>query len=442
MATQLKHTDFVYTTALTPRPNIRVAFIAGEAVTAVNAAMAEQPTGLGQSTLDELATGSEGYLLQAWSDAVALADKTAAACATFNTEVMQPMYAAAKLMEEKGVPSATIADFIVPTEREHGALHQDAIAAVEALAKVDAPDGWALGLKLKLLAKTEPSSDEDAARELYTALARDALILLPQAPAADPFMRGPLIRWQKAYAEWLEADRVWHAFDDGPFAQVNDRFSEVRSQWPANYDFTQDPAARAEIDAVGYYEKLDECHDLCGAATNARIALYLLPAPNAAALATKLKIMSAEEDWTLVRVDEIMKQITTDARRFGRHGAYPQSDSALLRAFAVRRSEMKKHLARTLLSEAEDEASEARSDTAEATLCDTSAFTLEGVLAKLRVAFQHRQMDAWSDHAIVDPDHSTFVDGLNLADMFEQMMWSGITDLARIAGVNLSEQGV
>lgn len=441
MATQLKHTDFAFSSALTPRPNIRVAYLAGEAATAVNAAMAEQPAELRESTLEELATGAEGDLLQAWSDAVALADQTAAACATFNTEVMQPMYAAAKLMEEKGIPTATIADFIVPTEREHGALQMDALAAVEALAKVDAPDGWALGLKLKLLAEFEPTRDEEATRALYTALARDASILLPQTPAADPFMRGPLIRWEKAYAEWLEADRVWHAFDDGPFADVNERFSRVRSQWPANYDFSSDPAARAEIDAVGYYENLDECQDLCSAATDARIALYLLPAPNAAALATKLKIISAEEDWTLVRVDEIMSQITTDARRFGRHGAYPQSDSALLRAFAGCRADMKRHLSDVETTQEEDDAADEQVDAFEMVLRTEKAMTLEGVLAKLRIAFQHQQPDRWSDYATADPAHPEFVEGLRLGDQFEQLMWSGISDLARIAGVNLSEQG-
>ena len=54
MATQLKHTDFAYTPAPTPRPNIRVAFIAGEATAAVHDAMAKLPADTRDGTLDDL----------------------------------------------------------------------------------------------------------------------------------------------------------------------------------------------------------------------------------------------------------------------------------------------------------------------------------------------------------------------------------------------------
>lgn len=58
MATQLKHFDFTSTSALTPRPNIRVAFIAGEAATAVHDTMAKLPAATRDATLDELATAT------------------------------------------------------------------------------------------------------------------------------------------------------------------------------------------------------------------------------------------------------------------------------------------------------------------------------------------------------------------------------------------------
>ena len=54
MATQLKHTDFAYASPPTPRPNIRVAFIAGEAITAVHDAMAKLPANTRDGTLDDL----------------------------------------------------------------------------------------------------------------------------------------------------------------------------------------------------------------------------------------------------------------------------------------------------------------------------------------------------------------------------------------------------
>ncbi|RYE97285.1 MAG: hypothetical protein EOO77_39325, partial [Oxalobacteraceae bacterium] len=54
MATQLKHTDFAYTPAPAPRPNIRVAFIAGEATSAVHDAMAKLPADTRDGTLEDL----------------------------------------------------------------------------------------------------------------------------------------------------------------------------------------------------------------------------------------------------------------------------------------------------------------------------------------------------------------------------------------------------
>ncbi len=56
MATQLKHIDFTSTTAPTRRPNIRVAFIAGEAAAAVHDAMAKLPAEMRGATLDDLPT--------------------------------------------------------------------------------------------------------------------------------------------------------------------------------------------------------------------------------------------------------------------------------------------------------------------------------------------------------------------------------------------------
>ena len=54
MATQLNHTDFAYAPAPTPRPNIRVAFIAGEATAAVHDAMTKLPADTRDGTLDDL----------------------------------------------------------------------------------------------------------------------------------------------------------------------------------------------------------------------------------------------------------------------------------------------------------------------------------------------------------------------------------------------------
>jgi hypothetical protein len=59
----------------------------------------------------------------------------------------------------------------------------------------------------------------------------------------------------------------------------------------------------------------------------------------------------------------------------------------------------------------------------------------------MRIAFGGMVAEAWGDQAAVDPSHQRFREGLEHGDMFQQIMWSAIEDLARIGGVNLSEQG-
>jgi hypothetical protein len=91
-------------------------------------------------------------------------------------------------------------------------------------------------------------------------------------------------------------------------------------------------------------------------------------------------------------------------------------------------------------AEAED-AFFARVDAVEEVILDTRASTIEGVLAKLRVGFASRTLEGWSEAANGDVTVPQFRDGLRMAGFYERMIWSGIEDLARIGGVNLSEQG-
>jgi hypothetical protein len=70
------------------------------------------------------------------------------------------------------------------------------------------------------------------------------------------------------------------------------------------------------------------------------------------------------------------------------------------------------------------------------------AQTIEGVVAKLRVAFQHTACQTWSDRAVVDPAHPDFTSGiLGHKDATEQLLWDCIEDLACIGGIDLSKQG-
>ncbi|GAA0675380.1 hypothetical protein GCM10009102_29530 [Sphingomonas insulae] len=72
---------------------------------------------------------------------------------------------------------------------------------------------------------------------------------------------------------------------------------------------------------------------------------------------------------------------------------------------------------------------------------DTPAATIEGVIAKLRVAFSRIHPNAWSDQEIKYLTSSDFREGLRLDGMFDRMAWSAIEDLARVGGFSLTDHG-
>ncbi len=114
-------------------------------------------------------------------------------------------------------------------------------------------------------------------------------------------------------------------------------------------------------------------------------------------------------------------------------------DRILLDAFADRRRQFVENHAVILTADAED-AYFARLDGNDETLLKGSAVSIPGVLAKLRVAFTQLEPNAWSDQAIGDPAGTQFREGLHMSDMYVRMLWSAIEDLARISGVDMSEQ--
>jgi hypothetical protein len=168
--------------------------------------------------------------------------------------------------------------------------------------------------------------------------------------------------------------------------------------------------------------------------------LYRIPAPSASELAIKLKVFVGMQGYDLTYAPEVIRQITIDVRRFGRHGAHLQTDEALLSAFAARGREFEATEGVHLAGDQED-AYFARVDAAEAALIGNRATTIEGVLAKLRVAFLHQTGEDWSDLAISNTKLPKFTDGLALSDMYTRLAWAAIEDLARLAGVSLAEQG-
>jgi len=249
---------------------------------------------------------------------------------------------------------------------------------------------------------------------------RDNQTISTELPAGyDRFMGGPLIQWRKAYAKYEDVRDAFQAYD-----------RDVHTPTFANPDVTDSVAQQVQ-------EQFDV---LLMARHDAVRWLYRIPAPSASELAIKLKIFNESDGHELTYAPEVIRQITIDARRFGRHGAHLQTDIALLEAFETRRKQFEATEGRDL-SAYEETAYFGRIDAADMVLLNDRATTVEAVLAKLRVAFMHQVGEDWSDLAISNTKHSRFTEGLALSDMYTRMAWSAIEDLAHIAGVSLAEQG-
>jgi hypothetical protein len=61
---------------------------------------------------------------------------------------------------------------------------------------------------------------------------------------------------------------------------------------------------------------------------------------------------------------------------------------------------------------------------------------------RLHLLFQSHAELASKDHAIVDPNQTSFCEGLAGAPITDRLLCKSIEDLARIAGVNLWEHGM
>ncbi len=497
MATQLKHTDFAYTPAATPRPNIRVAFIAGEATTAVHDAMAKLPAGTRDGTLNDLV----------WDQGVAAsADVTliqSMTCSLIETarELLSPrMYTAflrwgetaAHLSsfyesDEEGEVrcrasgSALRAVAAIPAENAHDMMFRALLTGLEAgdcssfgPFEVETCDhiyplevlSKSLGTDLSSLS---PIADafEQLSKRAWALSSSKSSFSVPVGAAItsafsfargeddpqnaslkpvvmdgyDPFMRGPLIQWQRAYDSYYEIKTQADGYHKDVVLPADARFKAVRDKWPTDYDFTSDPVAQSECDAVDYTEIEARCDGLWDQLHDAKVRLYLIPAPGAAELAIKLKLFIEDRDSDLTSRNEILEQMMFDARRFGRHGAHLQTDGALLSAYAGLRASAADWFVNGAHNDERDDAKDAAVQQLEEAVWKNRATTLEGVLARLRVTFQHISGEAWSDRAVLDPTHAEFRAGLANAGGNDQMLWSAIEDLARIAGVSLAEQG-
>ncbi|WP_230771105.1 hypothetical protein [Sphingomonas sp. Leaf4] len=240
-----------------------------------------------------------------------------------------------------------------------------------------------------------------------TSLPWDAKMPMPQS--YNPFMRGQWLEWQKAYGRFVDTDRVADAFYDtkvAPLLEVGNVPPELWAISNANYSKR----------------------------TDALFALIRTPAPGPAELAIKLKLFHEAEGQECQNASELIGCLLIDARRFGRQGAYIQTDRALLAAIGQR-----VELEQTYPDgENDDEwARHARRIRENASLVIQPAATIEGVLAKMRLAFTTDAVMAWSQHALTDASHPDFRKGLSESGGCEPLFWSAIEDLARLAGIDL-----
>jgi hypothetical protein len=477
MATQLKQTDFAYTPAPTPRPNIRVAFIAGEATAAVYDAMSKLPADTRDGTLEDLvwdqgvADPADVQILQSMtcslietarellSPAMYTAflrwGETASHACSFYTSDDDGDARCAATAEARGLVSD------ITAENVHDLLFTTLLACIETAdapafgpfdrkyGEFDVNGGDLLAGLSRDLREFSPIPDlvnelssrawnaskcrlaisAEVGRAITSAFSfargedcveREARTASTDLPAGyDRYMGGPLIAWRKAYARYEDARDALQAYDRDVYTPT---------------------FAKADL-ADSVAEQVQEQYDTLLMAEHDTIRqLYRIPAPSASELAIKLKIFEKAEGWDLTYAPEAIRRIAIDARRYGRHGAHLQTDGALLAAFARRRHEFEAADKGPWTAEQED-AYFARVDAAEMVVLDTRATTIEGVIAKLRVAFMNQDGGDWSDLAISNVADPKFVEGLRMSGMYERMAWGAIEDLARIAGVSLAEQG-
>lgn len=482
MASQPIFAPYTPLPSAAPRPNIRIAYIAGDASIAIHRGMAAFPPAVRESTLEELAiAGLTDELIAAgrellsppmyaaflrWGEAASHfatryetdeeADARCSAAGDAGTILadVPAMNIHDVLLKTRllNVTEADCADFgsLARTKRLDPKVSTLALAVGEDLATLSPVTN--LIEQVAVLAWDNSAPDLMAIDPTLGAIitsafraARQALEENPAGPAPVPaiiegynrFMRGPLIAWRKAYAEYESATYYLSEFRHTQLEPTAAAFDAVRGD--VSKPVTPEMAlALATIPMNAAQQHFD---DLTSLRYEAIAALMRIPAPSAAELAIKLKILRDERGWELENVAEVMERITTDARRFGRQGPFLQSDGNILAAYAGCRHEMIGAYGPDAMSRSEEDAYFARLDAYETTLLETPAATIEGVVAKLRVAFSRMNPDAWSDHAVMDPTSSDFREGLRMDGMFERIAWGAIEDLARIGGFNLTEQG-
>jgi hypothetical protein len=422
MATQFKHIDFPASQTSSRAPTAALA--------AVNQAFSGTSNGAGKQTLDELAEQAQPLDLAAWDAALAKVEAAIAARDAHWDQHIEPLFADGEV--KLGTQ---------PNWQAYSPLAKDAARAAVELAKLTPPDQNGFIFAVRLLCDTAMLGVEDVVphggEAVVDEIKRHAGDLLDGAVVRDRFMGGALAHWQRLWAGVEETRAECRRYETEVYNPVVKRYERAMALLDAG---TPIEAVQDDIDALGQVEAHDSY--LGWGYCDARDQLYRAPAPGPAELAVKLQLMAEEQDWARCG-ERTAEVLASDARRFGRLGAFLQRDADLLSAFAEFRRGTELWLASGPdhdLPE-DDAAADARTAALEDLIIGTQATTIEGVLAKLRRAFQGIVGEAWSDRAMTDPKHPDFVEGLQAADWYPRLMWHAIDDLAKLGGVDLASHG-
>ncbi len=264
--------------------------------------------------------------------------------------------------------------------------------------------------------------------------AKPASIYLPDG--YDPYMRGLYAEWQRTFTRFAAARLERRMYEKAQLDPATARHQAAE----ANALVDPEEAGAAAVDYDAKQASFDE---LANAEYEALQALIRCAAPGPSELATKLKLFQENQMWNDEDTAGLVARLTTDSRRFGHHGPFPQADEKLIEAFRRRRVEAaywysKDREPSTIEIE---ERSNAIVEEVEDLIWATPAATIEGVIVRLRTLFPHLSQDRYADHALIDPQHHDFRRGLAADYRNERILWAAVEDLARIGGVNLSEMG-
>lgn len=316
MATRFADPPLAYTPPL--KPNVTVAFVAGPALAAANDAIARMPDDIAAQSLDDIAGPATDAMVAAWEAGRTKLESAVAAREHYHSTVMTPANVLHSSLREHGRTSAQVFSYVQQCESEYGDLVYAVDVANAALGVLPAPTIEDLAYKLRWLV-AEEFHIVSTYEAVPAALAFDAdRILDGSMPGADVQLTGrqarlAVIAWQATHSKFAEADAAFNTYSRDVIEPLERRYSVERAKWPTSHDFTADPVAAAAMDAVDYKEEERQQDALWSARASALIDVWQSPAPNASALATKLKLYHENEGWELDRSDRTTEQFKADA---------------------------------------------------------------------------------------------------------------------------------